>query len=50
MTYTPEKTQEIVERILELRGYWRRVVEVKMEGKSRRDETRPKDIPQGRDL
>jgi hypothetical protein len=50
MTYTPEKTQEVIERISELRSYWRRVVEAKMEGKSRSDETRPKDFPQGRDL
>jgi hypothetical protein len=34
MTYTPEKAQEIIERILELRNYWRREAEAKVAGKS----------------
>jgi hypothetical protein len=37
MTYTPEQTQEIIARIVELRSYWLRAVETRLIGKSQRD-------------
>lgn len=49
MAYTPDQTQEIIARILELRSYWRRVVESRVKGDSRNDEARLEAGRQGRE-
>lgn len=45
MSYTPEQTKEIVDRILELRSYWRRVVEAKTNNKNSASEPQQEAAP-----